>query len=108
MMADAVFRLENSWEPVEGDPCGRFVFTLVNLSDAPLSGFKLAYTSLTRIKDAEEPRCDNATFLIRNANFHQFAPPSDVVLEPGEAGASRSPRSGARRATARMVPNPPI
>ncbi len=85
MMADAVFRLENSWEPVEGDPCGRFVFTLVNLSDVPQSGFKLAYTSLTRIKDAEEPRCENATFLIRNANFHQYAPPADFILAPGEA-----------------------
>ncbi len=48
-MATAVqFRLENAWHPVEGDDCGAFVFTLVNLSDVALSDFKLAYTSLTR------------------------------------------------------------
>lgn len=84
-MADAVYRLENAWEPVDDDPCGRFVFTLLNLSDAPLGGFKLAYTTLTRIKDAEEARCDNAVFLRRNANFHQFAPPQGLVLQPGES-----------------------
>ena len=84
-MADAVFRLENAWEPVDGDPCGRFVFTLVNLSDEAISGFKLAYTSLTRIKDSEEARCENATFLRRNANFHQYAPKDGFVLRPGES-----------------------
>ncbi|PYE26410.1 hexosaminidase [Rhizobium sp. PP-CC-3A-592] len=75
------FRLENSWHPIEGEDCGGFVFTLFNLSDAPLSGFKLAYTSLTRVMD--DPACDNATFLMRNANFHQFAPPEGFVLAPG-------------------------
>lgn len=84
-MADADFRLENAWEPVDGDDCGRFVFTLVNLSDDPIQGFKLAYTSLTRIKDSEEPHCENAVFLRRNANFHQFAPLEGYVLQPGES-----------------------
>jgi hexosaminidase len=82
-MADANFRLENSWAPIEGDDGGGFVFTLVNLSDAPISGFTLAYTSLTRVKD--QPACDNARFLRRNANFHQFAPLDGFVLEPGAA-----------------------
>ncbi|MGF9694464.1 family 20 glycosylhydrolase [Rhizobium sp. 0TCS1.26] len=84
-MANAEYRLENAWEPVDGDPCGRFVFTLINLSDAPLSGFKLAYTSLTRIKDSEEPHCENATFLRRNANFHQYEPPAGLTLQPGDS-----------------------
>ncbi len=75
------FRLENSWHPIEGEDCGGFVFTLFNLSDAPISGFKLAYTSLTRVMD--DPACGNATFLMRNANFHQFAPPEGFVLAPG-------------------------
>ncbi|WP_377298237.1 beta-N-acetylhexosaminidase [Rhizobium sp. SGZ-381] len=82
-MADAHFRLENSWAPIEGDDGGGFVFTLVNLSDAPISGFTLAYTSLTRVKD--QPACGNARFLRRNANFHQFAPLDGFVLEPGAA-----------------------
>ncbi|MCM2293206.1 family 20 glycosylhydrolase [Allorhizobium sp. BGMRC 0089] len=82
-MSGSLFRLENSWHPIEGDEGGGFVFTMVNLSDHPVSDFKLAYTSLTRVKDA--PACGNARFLRRNANFHQFAPPEDLVLHPGEA-----------------------
>jgi hexosaminidase len=77
------FRLENSWHPIEGEDCGGFVFTLINLSDAPISGFKLAYTSLTRVMD--DPACGNARFVMRNANFHQFAPPEGLVLAPGES-----------------------
>ncbi|MFL0692709.1 MAG: beta-N-acetylhexosaminidase, partial [Agrobacterium tumefaciens] len=89
-MAPAVqFRLENAWHPVEGDECGAFVFTLVNLSDVALSDFKLAYTSLTRVKDTEEPILENAVFLKRNANFHQFAPPAGFVLQPGESWTFR-------------------
>lgn len=75
------FRLENSWHPIAGEECGGFAFTLFNLSEAPIAGFKLAYTSLTRVMD--NPSCENATFLMRNANFHQFAPPEGFVLAPG-------------------------
>ncbi|MUZ58433.1 beta-N-acetylhexosaminidase [Agrobacterium vitis] len=80
-MAEADFRLDNAWYPVDGDDGGGFVFTLYNLSSEPISGFKLAYTALTRVKDG--PVCDNAVFLRRNANFHQFAPPEGLVLVPG-------------------------
>ncbi|MGV1824582.1 beta-N-acetylhexosaminidase [Agrobacterium vitis] len=80
-MAEAAFRLDNAWYPVDGDDGGGFVFTLYNLSSEPISGFKLAYTALTRVKDG--PVCDNAVFLRRNANFHQFAPPEGFVLAPG-------------------------
>jgi hexosaminidase len=80
-MSKTGFRLENAWHPIEGDPSGGFVFTLVNLTDKPISDFKLAYTALTRVMD--NPVCENATFLLRNANFHQYAPPGGFVLEPG-------------------------
>ncbi|MGN8153480.1 beta-N-acetylhexosaminidase [Agrobacterium sp. 22094] len=80
-MSKTGFRLENAWHPIEGDPSGGFVFTLVNLTDTPISDFKLAYTALTRVID--NPACENATFLLRNANFHQYAPPAGFVLEPG-------------------------
>lgn len=80
-MSKTGFRLENAWHPIEGDPSGGFVFTLVNLTDTPISDFKLAYTALTRVMD--NPVCENATFLLRNANFHQYAPPGGFVLEPG-------------------------
>ncbi|MGP4802565.1 beta-N-acetylhexosaminidase [Agrobacterium cavarae] len=80
-MSKTGFRLENAWHPIEGDPSGGFVFTLVNLTDKTISDFKLAYTALTRVMD--NPACENATFLLRNANFHQYAPPAGFVLEPG-------------------------
>ncbi|MVA58688.1 beta-N-acetylhexosaminidase [Agrobacterium vitis] len=80
-MAEAAFRLNNAWYPVDGDDGGGFVFTLYNLSSEPISGFKLAYTALTRVKDG--PVCDNAVFQRRNANFHQFAPPEGFVLASG-------------------------
>lgn len=80
-MAPVLFRLENAWHPTEGGVNGRFTFTLVNLSDEPISGFKLAYTSLTRVID--RMACTNAVFVDRNANFHQFAPPQGFTLEPG-------------------------
>ncbi|WP_427928274.1 beta-N-acetylhexosaminidase [Agrobacterium cavarae] len=80
-MSKTGFRLENAWHPIDGDPSGGFVFTLVNLTDTPISDFKLAYTALTRVMD--NPACENATFLLRNANFHQYAPPAGFVLEPG-------------------------
>ncbi len=68
------YRLESSWNP-NGGPNGAFTFTLFNLFSKALSGFKLVYTSLTRVIDAAA--CDNATFLRRNANFHEFEPPAD-------------------------------
>ncbi|WP_296098222.1 family 20 glycosylhydrolase [uncultured Agrobacterium sp.] len=80
-MSKTGFRLENAWHPIEGDASGGFAFTLINLTDKPVSDFKLAYTALTRVMD--NPVCENATFLLRNANFHQYAPPSGFVLEPG-------------------------
>lgn len=80
-MAKIAFRLENSWHKSKDDPNGGFVFTLVNLSDETITDFKLAYTSLTRVIDRS--KCTNATFLHRNANFHQYAPPSGFELKPG-------------------------
>ncbi|MCA1440068.1 beta-N-acetylhexosaminidase [Ensifer sp. IC4062] len=78
----ASYRLESAWQP-DGGPFGRFTFTLVNLSDDPLSDFRLVYTSLTRVIDAAA--CENAVFLRRNANFHEFAPPKGFVLGSGES-----------------------
>lgn len=81
-MQPASYHLENTWSP-NGGPNGRLTFTLVNLSDAPLAGFRLVYTSLTRVIDPKA--CDNAVFLRRNANFHEFAPLDGVVVAPGES-----------------------
>jgi hexosaminidase len=53
-MATASYRLESTWQP-DGGANGRFTFTLFNLSDEPLSGFKLVYTSLTLARTS--PSC---------------------------------------------------
>ena len=79
-MQPASYRLENSWQ-ADGGPNGRFTFVLFNLSDDTLANFRLAYTSLTRVIDPSA--CDNAVFLRRNANFHEFAPPAGLTLSPG-------------------------
>ncbi|KQV65336.1 beta-N-acetylhexosaminidase [Rhizobium sp. Root1220] len=79
-MKTVSYRLESKWHP-EGGPNGRFTFILFNLSGAPLSGFRLVYTSLTRVNDPKA--CENATFLRRNANFHEFEPLPGLILEPG-------------------------
>ncbi|KQW56743.1 MULTISPECIES: beta-N-acetylhexosaminidase [unclassified Ensifer] len=81
-MAPVSYRLEASWQP-DGGAFGRFTFTLFNFSATPLTGFRLVYTSLTRVIVPEA--CDNATFLRRNANFHEFAPPAGLTLGPGES-----------------------
>ncbi|MEX2696216.1 beta-N-acetylhexosaminidase [Rhizobium mongolense] len=81
-MKPVYYRLENSWTP-KGGPNGQFTFTLLNLSESPLSGFKLVYTSLTRVSDPEA--CENAQFLRRNANFHEFSPPPGFLLAPGQS-----------------------
>ena len=82
-MALAQYRLENSWHPLADSASGGFTFTLVNLSREPLKDFRIVYTSLTRTVD--KPTCDNAVYLRRNANFHEFAPPPGFVLESGKS-----------------------
>lgn len=81
-MQPASYHLEHTWSP-EGGPNGRLTFTLINLSDAPLTGFSIVYTSLTRVIDTKA--CENAVFLRRNANFHEFAPPAGLSVAPGDS-----------------------
>ncbi|WP_455274764.1 beta-N-acetylhexosaminidase [Rhizobium herbae] len=83
-MQSASYRLENAWNP-QGDPHGRFTFNLFNLSDAAIEGFTIVYTSLTRVID--KTACDNAVFVKRNANYHEFAPPAGFTLAPGASWA---------------------
>ncbi|SFR54440.1 hexosaminidase [Yoonia tamlensis] len=86
--------LENAWHPAPA-PEGTWTMTLTNLSDKPLSDFKLSLTSITRIMTDHE--LTGATFLRRDANFHEFAPTSADPIAPGESwtfyvtGINRSP-----------------
>lgn len=79
-MQPSSYHLENTWSP-EGGKHGRLTLTLFNFSDATLENFRLAYTTLTRLVDPQA--CDNAVFVRRNANFHEFAPPAGLSIAPG-------------------------
>lgn len=79
-MTIPLFRLEAAWEPVAGTS-GKFHFSLVNLSEEALTGFRLSYTSLTRT--AEKHVCENARLTRKVANYHEYAPPEGLSLAPG-------------------------
>ncbi|SEN48386.1 hexosaminidase [Loktanella fryxellensis] len=78
--------LENAWLP-DPAPAGTWQLTLTNLSDAPLADFTLSLTSITRIMPDHDVQ--GASFLQRDANFHQFAPLDDAPLAPGQAWTFR-------------------
>ena len=80
--ARSAFRLENAWRPVEGDPTGAFDFTLVNLSDAAISGFSPRLYLADAV--AQTSAFENAVFVQRNANYHEFKPADALTLQPGE------------------------
>ena len=42
------YRLDASWI-ADPAPAGTLSFALTNLSDTPLTGFRLSYTSITRV-----------------------------------------------------------
>lgn len=86
--------LENAWLP-DPAPAGTWQITLTNLSDAPLSNFRLSLTSITRIMPDHD--ITSATFHKRAANFHEFAPTDPAPLGAGQSwtfsvtGLNRSP-----------------
>ena len=88
------YLLENAWHPAPA-PEGTWTLTLTNLSDTPLQDFKLSLTSITRIMP--DHKLTGATFLRRDANFHEFAPVDSTPLAPGDSwafsvsGINRSP-----------------
>ena len=81
-MTVAPGRLDARYSP-EGGENGRLLLTLTNLGDAPLAGFRLAYTTLTR--NVDRSAIVNAEFIRREANYHEFAPPKGLVLQAGES-----------------------
>ena len=89
------YRVENSWSP-EPAPGGMLTISLFNLSEAPLAGFTLSYTAITRVMP-DAPAPENAVFLKRDANYHRFAPPEGLSVPPGgswtfrAAGLNRAP-----------------
>ena len=90
------FRLEASYLPDDGDGHGTIELRLFNLSTAPIAGFVLAWSALTRA--ARDAVVDGGTLLRRVANFHEVAPPENFELAPGAAwtvtvtGLTHTPR----------------
>ncbi len=88
------YYLENTWHP-DPAPEGTWTITLTNLSDAPLTDFKLSLTSITRIMPTHT--LTGATFLRRDANFHEFEQSDPAPIAPGDSwtfsmtGINRSP-----------------
>ncbi|MBJ2150025.1 beta-N-acetylhexosaminidase [Paracoccus sp. IB05] len=89
-----MYLLENSWSEMPL-PAGTWSLRLTNLSDEALEGFTLSLTSITRVLADHE--ITGARLLLRNANFHQIAPPEGLVVAPGNSwtfeitGLNRSP-----------------
>ncbi len=74
------FQLATRYEPLEKPQFGRFIFALHNLSDSPISNFSLCFSTITRINSGAT--MNNASFLRRFGNYHEFAPPPGFVLLP--------------------------
>jgi hexosaminidase len=71
------FRLDSDWNP----EARRLTLTLVNRGREPLSEFRLAFTSLLRIKGAES--VEGGALVEQLSNSHVIAPPDGLVLPPG-------------------------
>lgn len=78
-MAEPDYRLDSDWNP----ETKRLTLTLVNQGRRPLSGFRLAFTSLFRIKGAES--VEGGMLVEQLSNSHVIAPPEGFVLAPGAA-----------------------
>ncbi|MBN9023704.1 MAG: beta-hexosaminidase, partial [Rhizobiales bacterium] len=76
-MPDAFCRLDSDWDP----DARRLTLTLVNRGEAARSGFRLAFTSLLRIKGAVA----GGRLVEQLSNNHVIAPPDGFVLPPGGA-----------------------
>ena len=76
-MPDSDFRLVSDWNP----EAKRLTLSLVNRGREPLSGFRLAFTSLLRIKGAD--LVEGGTLVEQLSNSHVLAPPDGFVLAPG-------------------------
>lgn len=78
-----LFHLDSIWHEEDGS----MEFVLTNLSDAPVSNFRLCYATLTRT--VRPSRCTGGQFIRRQANFHEYAPDDGFVLQPGASWSMR-------------------
>lgn len=78
-----LFHLDSLWH----DEDGSMEFVLTNLSDAPVSDFRLCYATLTRTLPPS--RCTGGKFIRRQANYHEYKPEDGFVLQPGASWSLR-------------------
>lgn len=71
----AVLRLETSWSPAG------YSLQLSNLSDQPLSGFRLCVTGPVPVD--LDAKFENGRMVRRVSNYVEIAPPEGLVLAPG-------------------------
>lgn len=82
MSSTSQLRLEALWSP-DGSKNGEIEITLHNLSELDLTRATLVYTALSRFEHGAN--VENAIFLTREANYHEFALPKGATLTPGES-----------------------
>ena len=72
------FHLDSLWHAEDG----AMEFALTNCGDTPVTNPRLIYTTLVRT--LRPSRCNGATLVRRQANFHEYASEAGFVLNPGE------------------------
>jgi hexosaminidase len=77
----STYRLETSWSPAGSAQPLTYSLRLTNLSDQPLSGFRLCMTGPARID--HEAAFENGRLVKRVSNYVEVAPPDGFVLAPG-------------------------
>ena len=80
MSAAPAFRLDSDFTPTGGDP-GTITLTLRNLGDEPVSGFRLAFNSLFRLKTMGDLRGGRVVEQV--SNYLVVEPPGDLEIAPG-------------------------
>jgi hexosaminidase len=78
--ARPAFRLDSDFSTGEG-AAGAVTLTLRNVGSSSLSNFRLAFTSLVRIKSPESLR--GGTIVEQVSNYVVVEPPAGTVIEPG-------------------------
>ena len=75
------FRLESSWNPAASALPLTYGLRLSNLSDQPVTGFRLCMTGPARID--HDAAFENGRLVKRVSNYVEVAPPEGFVLAPG-------------------------
>lgn len=76
-------RLETHWTPSSENELLAYALTLTNVSDRPMTGFRLCISGPGRIDTAAA--VENGSLHTRLSNYAEFAPPEGFVLGPNSS-----------------------